>query len=185
MALNDVPASGNRWLLHDVLRDAWQFQGFVVSDAVAVRSLVTHGYARDNQDAVHKAFSAGLNMDMASGTYLKYLAQEVKQGRTTTQQIDDAVRLVLEVKLRMGLFEHPFIDEAHISDVTNDPAPQQQARRAVPRSVVLLRNEAGLLPLDKSGKAIHSTAVIGPLGDADVDLLTMWGSLTKPGPTVS
>ena len=185
MDLNDVPASGNRWLLHDVLRDAWKFQGFVVSDAVAVRSLVTHGYARDYRDAVEKAFSAGLNMDMASGTYLKYLPVEVEQGRITMQQIDDAVRPILEMKVRMGLFEHPYIDESRMGQVLNDPAHQEMARRAVQRSVVLLRNEGGLLPLDKSGKTIHSIAVIGPLGDAETDLLTMWGSMTKPGPTVS
>jgi len=185
MDLNDVPASGNAWLLHDVLHESWKFQGFVVSDAFAVRSLVTHGYARDYQDAVHKAFAAGLNMDMASGTYLKYLPMEVQQGRITTQQIDNAVRPILETKVRFGLFEHPYIDESHIEQVLNDPTHQQQARRAVQRSVVLLRNEGGLLPLDKSGKTIRSIAVIGPLGDADTDLLTMWGSMTKPGPTVS
>jgi beta-glucosidase len=185
MDLNDVPASGNAWLLHDVLRESWKFQGFVVSDAFAVRSLVTHGYARDYQDAVHKAFAAGLNMDMASGTYLKYLPLEVQQGRVTMQQIDDAARPILESKIRLGLFEHPYFDESHIEQVLNDPAHQQQARRAVQRSVVLLRNEGGLLPLDKSGKTIHSIDVIGPLGDADTDLLTMWGAMTKPGPTVS
>jgi len=185
MDLNDVPASGNAWLLNDVLHESWKFQGFVVSDAFAVRSLVTHGYARDYQDAVHKAFAAGLNMDMASGTYLKYLPMEVQQGRITTQQIDNAVRPILETKVRFGLFEHPYIDESHIEQVLNDPTHQQQARRAVQRSVVLLRNEGGLLPLDKSGKTIRSIAVIGPLGDADTDLLTMWGSMTKPGPTVS
>ena len=185
MDLNDVPASGNAWLLHDVLRESWKFQGFVVSDAFAVRSLVTHGYARDYQDAVHKAFTAGLNMDMASGTYLKYLPLEVQQGRVTMQQIDDAVRPILESKIRLGLFEHPYFDESRIEQVLNDPAHQQQARRAVQRSVILLRNEGGLLPLDKSGKTIHSIAVIGPLGDADTDLLTMWGAMTKPGPTVS
>jgi len=185
MDLNDVPASGNAWLLHDVLRDSWKFQGFVVSDAFAVRSLVTHGYARDYQDAAHKAFSAGLNMDMASGTYLKYLPIEVQQGRITMQQIDDLVPPVLESKVRLGLFEHPYIDESRIEQVLNDPVHQQAARRAVQRSVVLLRNEGGLLPLDKSGRTIRSIAVIGPLGDADIDLLTMWGALTKPGPTVS
>jgi beta-glucosidase len=185
MDLNDVPASGNAWLLHDVLRESWKFQGFVVSDAFAVRSLVTHGYARDYQDAVHKAFAAGLNMDMASGTYLKYLPLEVQQGRVTIQQIDDAVRPILESKIRLGLFEHPYFDESHIEQVLNDPAHQQQARRAVQRSAVLLRNEGGLLPLDKSGKTIRSIAVIGSLGDADTDLLTMWGAMTKPGPTVS
>ena len=89
MDLNDVPATGNRWLLHDVLRDGWHYNGFVVSDANAVHSLITHGFARDGQDATLKAFSAGLDMDMASGTFLKYLGEEVKQGRISMQQVDD------------------------------------------------------------------------------------------------
>src|SRR5208282_2995556 len=131
MDLNDVPATGNRWLLHDVLRDAWNFQGFVVSDAFAVRSLKTHGYARDSQDAAHKAFTAGLNMDMASGTYLKYLPTEVQQGHISVQQIDAAVLPILETKIRMGLFEHPFIDESRIETTLNDPAHQEVARQAV------------------------------------------------------
>jgi len=185
MDLNDVPASGNRWLLHDVLRDAWNFQGFVVSDAFAVRSLKIHGYARDAQDAAHKAFTAGLNMDMASGTYLKYLPIEVQQGHTTVQQIDAAVLPILETKIRMGLFEHPFIDESRIESTLNDPAHQELARQAVQRSLVLLRNEGSLLPLDKTGKAIHSIAVIGSLADDPNDMLSMWGALVKPGPTVS
>ncbi len=119
MDLNDIPATGNRWLLHDVLRDTWNYKGFVVSDANAVHSLITHGYARDGQDATYKAFSAGLNMDMASGTYLKYLADEVKQNRISMQQIDDAVLPILEAKIRLGLFEHPYIDEARIHEVLN------------------------------------------------------------------
>src|SRR5271166_76855 len=185
MDLNDVPASGNPWLLRDVLRDAWGFKGFVVSDAVAVYSLVTHGYARDGPDAVYKAFTAGLNMDMASGSYLKYLPLEVQQGRITMQQVDDAVMPILETKIRMGLFEHPYFDESRITTVLNDPQHQQAARAAVQRSVVLLRNEKALLPLDKSGKTVRSIAVIGPLGDAQSDLLSMWGAMVKPGPTVS
>jgi beta-glucosidase len=183
MDLNDVPASGNRWLLHDVLRDAWQFKGFVVSDANAVHSLITHGYARDGQDATYKAFSAGVNMDMASGTYLKFLPAEVQAGRISVQQIDDAVRPILEAKIRLGLFEHPYVDESRIPQVLNDPQSQQTARAAVQRSVVLLRNEAGALPLNK--KQIRSIAVIGQLADAETDLLSMWGALDKPGPTVS
>jgi len=183
--LNDVPASGDPWLLRDVLRDAWGFKGFVVSDAVAVSSLVTHGYARDLQDAVYKAFSAGLNMDMASGSYLKYLSGEVQAGRITMQQMDAAVMPILETKIRMGLFEHPYFDESQMATVLNDPQHQQAARAAVQRSVVLLRNDKGMLPLDKSGKSIHSIAVIGPLADAQADLLSMWGAMVKPGPTVS
>ncbi len=183
MDLNDVPATGNRWLLQDVLRDTWGFKGFVVSDANAVHSLITHGYARDGQEATYKAFSAGLNMDMASGTYLKFLAGEVQAGRVSTKQIDDAVRPILEAKIRLGLFEHPYVDETHIPQVLNDAHSQQAAREAVERSVVLLRNEGSALPLDK--KKIKSIAVIGPLADTEVDLLSMWGAIAKPGPTVS
>lgn len=183
MDLNDVPASGNRWLLHDVLRDAWHYKGFVVSDANAVHSLIVHGYARDGQDATQKAFSAGLNMDMASGTYLKYLAAEVRAGRVPMKQIDDAVLPILEAKIKLGLFEHPYVDESRMEQVLNAPEHAQLARAAATRSVVLLRNEQELLPLDKT--KIKSIAVIGPLADAQLDLVDMWGSLVKPGPTVS
>jgi beta-glucosidase len=183
MDLNDVPASGNRWLLHDVLRDTWKYTGFVVSDANAVHSLITHGYARDGQDAAAKAFSAGVNMDMASGTYLKYLIAEVKQGHVSSPQLDEAVLPILEAKIKLGLFEHPYIDEARISEVMNAPGSQELARTAIQRAVVLLRNEQNTLPLNKS--RIKSIAVIGPLGSAEDDLLDMWGALNKPGPTVS
>jgi len=185
MDLNDVPASGNAWLLRDVLRDAWHFKGFVVSDAVAVHSLITHGYARDGEDAAYKAFSAGLNMDMASGTYLKFLAAEVKQGRISVKQIDDAVLPILEAKIRLGLFEHPYIDEARLPQVLGAPEHLAKSRTAAQRSVVLLRNEHNVLPLDKTGQGIKSIAVIGPLADAEDDLLGMWGAIVKPGPTVS
>jgi beta-glucosidase len=185
MDLNDVPATGNRWLLHNVLREAWNFDGFVVSDAVAVKNLVTHGYARDLQDAAYKAFTAGLNMDMASGTYLKYLPIAVQQNRISMQQIDDAVLPILETKIRMGLFEHPYIDESHLEEILNLPAHRQLARTAARRSMVLLRNQGSLLPLNKSGNTIHSIAVIGGLGDVQTDLLSMWGAITNPGPTVS
>lgn len=183
MDLNDIPASGNRWLLHDVLRDAWSYKGFVVSDAMAVHSLITHGYARNGQDAAFKAFSAGLDMDMASGTYLKYLGTEVQQGRISMQQIDDAVLPILEAKIRLGLFEHPYVDETRIPQVLNAPQSLELARTAAQRSVVLLRNQLNLLPLSKN--QIRSIAVIGPLADAELDLLDMWGAMTKPGPTVS
>jgi beta-glucosidase len=163
MDLNDVPATGNRWLLYDVLRNAWNFQGFVVSDAVAVHSLITHGYARDGQDAAYKAFRAGVNMDMASGTYLKYLAREVRQGRITMQ--------------------HPYVDEVKGAQILNAPEHVAQARAAVPRSIVLLRNTGDLLPLNKT--KLKSIAVIGPLADVQTDMLGFWGALVKPGPTVS
>jgi beta-glucosidase len=152
---------------------------------VAVHSLIIHGYARDGEDAAYKAFSAGLNMDMASGTYLKFLATEVKQGRISVKQIDDAVLPILEAKIWLGLFEHPYIDESRLPQILGAPEHLAKARTAAQRSVVLLRNEHNALPLDKTGQAFKSIAVIGPLADAEEDLLGMWGAIVKPGPTVS
>jgi len=183
MDLNDVPATGNRWLMHDVLRDTWKYPGFVVSDANAVHSLIIHGYARDGADAAVKAFSAGVNMDMASGTYMKHLLAEAKAGHVPMQQIDDMVLPILEAKIKLGLFEHPYVDEARIPEVMNNPQSAELARTAVQRSVVLLRNEQNALPLNKS--QIKSVAVIGPLADAEADVLDMWGAMVKPGQTPS
>ena len=185
MDLNDVPATGNRWLLHDVLREAWNYKGFVVSDANAVHSLIVHGYARDGADATFKAFNAGLDMDMASGTYLVYLKREVEQGRISMQQIDDAVLRILETKIRMGLFEHPYADESKLQQVFSAPESAQQARLAVQRSMVLLRNENHVLPLDKETGGVKSIAVIGPLANEPLDQLSLWGSMTSPGETVT
>lgn len=163
MDLNDVPASGNRFLLHDVLRDEWGFQGFVVSDAFAVASLVTQGFARDGRDAAFRALSAGLDVDMASNTYLEHLASLVEDGTLKIADIEAAVRPILAIKIRMGLFEQPYIDESKLEQVVALPAHRQQARLAAQRSMVLLRNEGRLLPLAKS---LKNLAVIGPLADS-------------------
>ncbi len=163
MDLNDVPASGNRFLLRQVLREEWGFKGFVVSDAFAVGSLVTQGFARDGRDAAFRALSAGVNMDMASNTYLQHLAGLVEDGTLTVEDIDEAVRPILAIKVRMGLFEHPYTDESKLEQVVALPEHRAEARRAAQRSMVLLRNEGGLLPLSKSLKHV---AVIGPLADS-------------------
>ena len=183
MDLNDVPATGNRWLMHEVLREAWGFQGFVVSDAFAIDSLVKHGYARDRLDAAYKAVNAGVNMDMASGTYAENLAKLVQSGRISTADIDAMVRPILAAKIRLGLFEHPYAP-LNSKEVASDPRSAQLARTAAQRSMVLLRNEGSLLPLPKSGK-YSSIAVIGPLADAGDDQLSMWGHIGQPNPGVS
>jgi beta-glucosidase len=139
--LNDVPASGNRFLLRDVLRRDLGFKGFVVSDAMAVRDLETHGFARDPQDAAFRSLTAGVNMDMASLTYLRNLESLVQSGKLSVTQIDDAVRPVLEVKIRMGLFEHPYADSSTAESILNDPEHRKLARIAAQRTMVLLRNE--------------------------------------------
>ncbi len=163
MDLNNVPASGNRWLLRDVLRGEWGFEGFVVSDAFAVGNLVTQGYARDKQDAALRSLKAGLNMDMASNTYLENLAELVKNGSLSMDQIDEMVRPILTIKVRMGLFEYPYVDERLLEKVAALPEHRQAARQAAQRSMVLLRNQGGLLPLSKN---LKNVAVIGPLADS-------------------
>jgi beta-glucosidase len=163
MDLNDVPASGNRFLLRQVLRDEWDFKGFVVSDAFAVANLVTQGFAHDGRDAALRALSAGLDMDMASNTYLQHLAGLVEDGTLPVDVIDASVRSILNIKVRMGLFEQPYADESKLEQVVALPENRQEARRAAQRSMVLLRNEGGVLPLAKSLKHV---AVIGPLADS-------------------
>jgi len=163
MDLNDVPASGNRFLLHDVLRGEWGFTGFVVSDAFAVASLVAQGFARDGRDAAFRALSAGLDMDMASNTYLQHLAGLVEDGTLQLADIDAAVRPILAIKIRMGLFEQPYTDESKLEQVVALPEHRQEARLAAQRSMVLLRNEGRLLPLAKN---LRNVAVIGPLADS-------------------
>ncbi len=163
MDLNNVPASGNRWLLHDILRDEWGFEGFVVSDAFAVGNLVTQGFARDDREAALRALRAGVNMDMASSTYQFNLAGLVEDGTLTEAEIEAAVRPILALKVRMGLFEQPYIDEALLEQVITLPEHRLAARQAAQRSMVLLRNEGSLLPLSKNSNNI---AVIGPLADS-------------------
>jgi beta-glucosidase len=163
MDLNDVPASGNRFLLREVLRDEWGFKGFVVSDAFAVGNLVVQGFARDGRDAAYRALSAGLNMDMASNTYLQHLAGLVVDGTLSMDDIDAAVWPILAIKVRIGLFEQPYTDEAKLAKVIALPEHRKEARLAAQRSMVLLRNEGGLLPLAKS---LKNVAVIGPLADS-------------------
>jgi beta-glucosidase len=163
MDLNDVPASGNRFLLRDVLRDEWGFRGFVVSDAFAVGNLVIQGFARDGRDAAFRALSAGLDMDMASNTYSQHLAGLVEDGTLKLDVIDASVRSILAIKVRLGLFEQPYADESKLAQVVALPEHRKEARLAAQRSMVLLRNEGQLLPLTKS---LKNLAVIGPLADS-------------------
>lgn len=181
MTLNDVPASGNRWLLRDLLRGEVGFKGFVISDAFAVQSLQNHGFAADNPDAARRGLLAGVTMDMASNSYLRQLPALVKAGKVPMRQVDEAVREVLQVKLRMGLFERPYGAPERKAAVFNDPAHRAATREAAQRSMVLLRNEGGALPLAASLKRI---AVIGPLADSGEDILGSWTVEKGVGVTV-
>jgi beta-glucosidase len=171
MDLNDVPATGNRWLLHDILRDEWGFKGFVVSDAVAVRDLQTHGYARDPEDAAYKAFTAGLSMDMASLTFIRNLPKLVASGKVTQAQLDAAVMPVLEAKYQLGLFDNPYVDESKVDSVLNRPEGLALERKLAARSMVLLKNDNHTLPLTRNLKKV---AVIGSLADSTKDIEGGW-----------
>jgi beta-glucosidase len=171
MDLNDVPATGNHWLLTDVLRKDWGFQGLVLSDAFAVGSLVTHGYARDGEDAAYKAITAGLNMDMASLTYSHNLAKLVKDGKVSEKYLDEMVLPILEAKYDLGLFEHPYADESKVDATLSRPEGLALERKLASRSMVLLRNENRALPLSKS---LNKVAVIGPLADSKQEIEGGW-----------
>jgi beta-glucosidase len=114
MTLN-VPASGNHWLLTDVLRKDWGSQGIVLSDAFAVGNLTTHGFASNPEDAAYKAITAGANMDMASQTYTNNLARLVTEGKVSESYLNEMVLPVVEAKYDLGLFEHPYVDESKVT----------------------------------------------------------------------
>jgi beta-glucosidase len=179
MNLNDVPATGNAFLLRDVLRKQWAFKGFVVSDADAVGDLVTHRFAEDKPDAAYKALTAGVDMEMSmpgpvGSAYTTSLAKLVQEGRIDKQLLEEAVRRILEAKFKIGLFDNPFVDESRIAAIHNNPEHRRLARVAAQRSMVLLRNEGNMLPLVKGDSKVSSIAVIGPLADSKRDIRGSW-----------
>jgi beta-glucosidase len=173
MDLNGVPASGNRWLLTDVLRNELGFDGFVVSDANGVRSLETQHFAKDLTDAGARAVHAGLDMEMTMfDPAYDRLPQAVADGLITEEEIDQAAVRVLTAKFRLGLFENPYVDETAAGAVLDAPAHRELSREAAERSFVLLKNVNGTLPLRT--ETLSSVAVIGQLADSKRDILGPW-----------
>jgi beta-glucosidase len=173
MDLNGIPATGNRWLLTEMLREDLGFDGFVVSDANAARNLLTHGFADDLPDAGARAINAGMDMEMAiADPAFEGLADKVRAGVVSEQTLDAAVRRILTKKVELGLFDDPYVDEERARTVLADPAHRQTARIAAERSAVLLRNEGDLLPLDAG--SLRSIAVLGPLADSRRDVIGPW-----------
>lgn len=162
--LNGVPATANRFLLRDILRGEWKYDGVVVSDYEAVTELIRHGFASDARDAARKAAAAGVDMEMVSTAYWDHLKELVQAGAVPMAQIDGAVRDILRLKFRLGLF-----DEAP-GLRPGPPAEAPLAERAAVASAVLLKNE-GVLPLASTVKTV---AIIGPLADSPVDQMGTW-----------
>ncbi|WP_282272605.1 beta-glucosidase BglX [Stenotrophomonas sp. PS02298] len=179
--INGVPASANRALLTDLLRKEWKFEGVVVSDYTADMELIAHGYAADEVDATRKAFLAGLDLSMQSGFYDQHLAGLVHAGDVPMAVLDESVRRILRLKDAIGLFDNPYrsLDPAREADQSHIAQHDALARDTARRSVVLLKNEAELLPLKKQGQKI---ALIGPFvqdGDNIEGCWTLFGDKSR------
>lgn len=180
--LNGVPASANRFLMRQVLRDEWRFDGFVVSDWDSVRQLAVHGLTAGDRDSACEASSAGIDMEMAGNAFSEHLESLVGEGGINVELIDAAVANILRVKFRLGLFERPYLDP----DLLPQTPPEEKlriAKLAALQSVVMLKNDAAVLPM--STGRIRSLAVIGPLADAPYDQLGTWIFDGDPGLSVT
>lgn len=173
--LNGVPATANAWLIEDVLRRRWGFDGFVVSDYTSINELIPHGYAGSLAHAGELALAAGLDMDLQGAVYLTHLKASLDAGRAQPQRLDEAVRVILGAKYRLGLFEDPYrySDTEREAAVIYRPKHLEAARDMARRSMVLLKNGNGVLPL---GERTRSIAVIGPLADSKADMIGSWAA---------
>lgn len=169
--LDGVPCTADSFLLTDVLRNEWHFRGIVISDWNAVNELITHGVAANGKEAADLALTAGVDMEMVSRLYNQYGEQLVSEGKIPTATIDKAVRRVLEAKYKLGLFEHPYADEAVEKATLFSPANLGAARDLAARTFVLLKNDHNTLPLSLDLKSI---AVIGPLADDARSMIGPW-----------
>lgn len=172
--LNGIPVTGSRYLLQDVLRDKWGFKGFVVTDYTAVNELVVHGYAKDEKHAAELAFNGGADMDMVGQTYLKYLKPLIAEKKVSEARLNDAVRRVLEMKWRLGLFEDPYRyhDDSRAVQRILTQENLDSATDMARRSMVLLKNHNQTLPL--SPQKVKNIALIGPLADNRFDMIGNW-----------
>ena len=170
--LDGIPASTNKFLVTDVLKDKWKFNGFVVSDWASFKESITHGYAADEKDAALKALQAGSMMDMESKVSQKYLPQLFREGKINMQQLDEAVGRILYQKFRLGLFEDPFkfCNEERESSTLFTAANRAVAKEASEKSIVLLKNDNGILPIDKNKKI----ALIGFYANSKADMFDFW-----------
>ena len=171
--INGIPSTGNHWLMTELLRGEWGFQGFVVSDYTGDEEMIAAGYAKDGRDAARIAFLAGVDMSMQSGLYRQFLPDLVRTGEVPEAKLNESVRRVLALKAMLGLFDDPFrrIDEKREAARSMLPQTRALAREAGRKSIVLLKNDGDLLPLPRSGKKI---ALIGPFAAGPHDLVGPW-----------
>ncbi len=177
-ALNGIPTSGNYFTLTEILRNEWKFEGTVVSDYDSVRELMRHGYAEDESEAARLGLSAGVDIEMVSDTYRQHLGALIRSNAIPAATLDEAVRRVLRLKFRCGMFDQPYTPATEKPYLRADAL--KLAREAAAKSVVLVKNERELLPLQKGRRV----ALIGPYGDSH-DLLGCWPAVGQPGETTT
>lgn len=180
--IDGIPATGNKWLLTDVLRKQWGFKGFVVTDYTGINEMIDHGMG-DLQNCSQLALNAGVEMDMVGEGFLTTLKKSLAEGKVTQKEIDHACRLILNAKYDLGLFENPYkyLDENRQKTDIFNQENRAIARDIAAQSLVLLKNENQILPLKKSG----TIAVIGPLADAKENMAGTWSVATKQENSIS
>ena len=173
-----IPATANKWMMTDVLRKQWGFNGFVVTDYASISEILKHGTAKNLKEASEQALKAGTDMDMCSNAFVKHLAQSIKEGKVSEEEINNACRRILEAKYKLGLFIDPYRycntkrSKSEIYTAEN----RQAARDVAAETFVLLKNEGNILPLKKEGKI----ALIGPLADTRNNIAGTWSVAQVP-----
>lgn len=166
--INGVPSTGSKFLNKKILRDEWQYDGMLVTDWGSMQQMIPHGYCSDMKDAAEKAANAAVDMDMMSYGYIDHLEDLVKEGKVSEKTIDEAVRNILRLKFRLGLFENPYT--AKVENPYYRPEYLETAKQAATESTILLKNDNKLLPLNN----VSSVAVVGPLSNVGVDQIGTW-----------
>ena len=182
--INGVPVTGSEYLLRDILKDKWGFDGFVISDYASIEEMATHGYVKNERMAAKKAVKAGVDMDMEAYAYVNELVGLVRDGEVDEAVIDDAVRRILRVKFELGLFDDPYkyLDEQREKEIVGSPENRKAVLDMAKKSIVLLKNERNLLPLKKSGQKI---ALIGALANDKNSPLGSWRIASEDHTAVS
>lgn len=166
--INGVPSTGSKFLNKRILREEWQYDGLLVTDWGSMQQMIPHGYCSDMEDAAEKAANAAVDMDMMSYGYIDHLEDLVKEGKVSEKTIDEAVRNILRLKFRLGLFENPYT--AKVENPYYRPEYLETAKQAAIESTILLKNDNNVLPLSN----VTSVAVVGPLSNVGVDQIGTW-----------
>ena len=167
--IDGIPSTGNKWLLKDILRDEWGWDGMVVTDWNSAGEMIAHGFSRDLKHSAEQAINAGVDMDMMSYGFIQYVEELVDEGLVSEKEIDRAVRNILKLKFELGLFENPYVDETASAEVDYAPEHLEAAKQCAVESAVLLKNN-GVLPLAD----VRRILVTGPLADAPYEQLGTW-----------